>query len=184
VVGVGNVAQGDDGLGVQLAERLADCVVGVPGARSIVLVAGAEPERYVGQLSAGDFATVLFLDVVAMGGAAGSVAILDARGLQARFPQVSTHKLSLGLLARLIEAGGRTRVWLLGVQPATLRAGGRLSAVVSRSVNCLADLLAATLLRQPETLAGPHACRGARERALRSAQCADGIQPTDLVLAP
>ena len=40
------------------------------------------------------------------GGAPGTVVLLDARDITARFPQVSTHKLSLGTIARLIEAEG------------------------------------------------------------------------------
>ena len=44
--------------------------------------------------------------------------------MAARFPQVSTHKISLGLLARLDRgAVARRKAWLLGVQPESLRPG-------------------------------------------------------------
>ncbi|MCX6905586.1 MAG: hypothetical protein NTW03_19330, partial [Verrucomicrobia bacterium] len=69
---------------------------------------------------------------------------LNSAEMAARLPQVSTHKLSLGLLARLIEAGGRTRAWLLGVQPGSLAQGTGLTTAVQSSLALLADLLAET----------------------------------------
>ena len=89
----------------------------------------------------GAFDTVLFLDAVECGAAPGAVVLLDAAEMASRFPQVSTHRISLGLLAQMIEANGRTRVWLLGVQPASLKPDDRLSSAVAASVECLAGLL-------------------------------------------
>ena len=34
--------------------------------------------------------------------------------MAARFPQISTHRLSLGTAGQCVEAGGKTRAWLLG----------------------------------------------------------------------
>ena len=60
-----------------------------------------------------------------------------------RFPQVSTHKLSLGLLARQIEAQGRIRVWLLGVQPESLKLRGALTPTIQTTLELLHALLTA-----------------------------------------
>jgi hydrogenase 3 maturation protease len=87
------------------------------------------------------FDTVLFLDAVEFGAVPGSVVLLDASEMTTRFPQVSTHKLSLGLLAQMIEANGRTKVWLLGVQPASLKPGEGLSPRVAATVEGLIPLL-------------------------------------------
>jgi hydrogenase 3 maturation protease len=131
LMGVGNTELGDDGLGVQLAERLAGD--GVPN----VVVAGTSPECFLGRCVNAQAAHVVFLDAVDFGGAPGSVVFLNALEMEARFPQVSTHKLSLGLLAKCVEADGRTHAWLLGVQPESLRPSHQLTATVKRTVDLL-----------------------------------------------
>ena len=55
------------------------------------------------------------------GAAPGSVVFLNSREMAARFPQISTHNISLGMLAKCVEAGGKTRAWLLGAQPESLK---------------------------------------------------------------
>jgi hydrogenase maturation protease len=105
-----------------------------------VVVTGTAPDRYTRQLRDAGFDTVLFLDAVEFGAAPGSVALFNSGEMRARFPQVSTHKLSLGLLAQLIEANGRTRVWLLGVQPGSLAAGSVLSEAVENTQGLLVGL--------------------------------------------
>lgn len=106
-----------------------------------VIIAGTSAERYVSQLSNGDFDAVVFLDAADVGAAPGSVVLLNASEMVARFPQVSTHKLSLGLLAQMIETNGRTRVWLLGVQPESLKPGGELSPRVRATLEALTAVL-------------------------------------------
>jgi hydrogenase 3 maturation protease len=131
LMGVGNTELGDDGLGVQLAERLAGD--GVPN----VVVAGTSPECFLGCGANAQAAHIVFLDAVDFGGAPGSVVFLNAREMENRFPQISTHKLSLGLLAKCVEANGRTHAWLLGVQPESLRPSHELSSTVKRTVDVL-----------------------------------------------
>lgn len=135
LMGLGNPSLGDDGLGVRLAEELAG--VGVPG----VVVAGAEPERYMGRVLEAGYDHLILLDAVDFGGEPGSVVWLDGSALASRWPQVFTHKVSLGLLARWAESGGKTRAWLLGVQPETLRPAGRLSPAVQATLEILRDWL-------------------------------------------
>ena len=137
LVGLGNEQRGDDGLGMRLARRWLE--VGADG--PAVLLAGMSPERHLAFLTDGGFDHVLFLDAVAFGGEPGSVVLLDARAMEARFPQVSTHRLSLGLLARWIEQSGGTTVHLLGVQPASLRPGAALSSPVQAAIELLGEVL-------------------------------------------
>jgi hydrogenase maturation protease len=161
LVGIGNVELGDDGFGVKLAAALlargvnrreqapegspapiADPrFIGKEAARLSVLIAGTEPERHLGGVFEAGFDQVVFLDAVEFGGAPGAVIFLGAAEMESRFPQVSTHKLSLGLLANWVEAHGATRAWLLGVQPETLQAGQDLSPAVEASREILQVLL-------------------------------------------
>jgi hydrogenase maturation protease len=106
-----------------------------------VFIAGSAPERIIGQLADRGFDHLLFLDAVEFGGSPGSVVLLNAKEMSSRFPQVSTHRLSLGLLAHLVEARGSTRAWLLGVQPGSLGPGGGLSSSVQATVDLLAELV-------------------------------------------
>jgi hydrogenase maturation protease len=135
LVGVGNEDLCDDGFGPRLAEALS-------GARGIqVVVAGTTPERWVAQLAAAGFDNVVFLDAVDVASPPGSAVFMDADEIEDAFPQISTHKFSLGTLARLIRMQSPARVWLLGVQPASLRQGARLTPPVSASLDALRSLI-------------------------------------------
>jgi hydrogenase maturation protease len=136
-VGIGNVDCGDDAVGVVLAEAMQ--AAGVEG----VFIARANPENLVGRLAAGNYENVVFLDAVAAGAAPGSAVLLDAGQLEELFPQVSTHRLSLGTLARLISAGNGKRVWLLGIQPDSVEMGAGVSASVAETARLLSELIAA-----------------------------------------
>jgi len=132
-LGLGNTDYGDDGFGVRLAEALIDC--GVPN----VIIAATTPDRWIGQ--AANFDHIVFLDAVEFGGEPGAAIILNSAQMAARFPQISTHKISLALLAQWAEADGHTRTWLLGVQPESLKLSPQLTARVQKSLQLLLDFL-------------------------------------------
>jgi hypothetical protein len=66
---------------------------------------------------------------------------LSRREVCATFPQVSTHKLSVGLLASVVEQRGRTKAWLLGVQPQSLSSSATLSPTVQVTLDALTTVL-------------------------------------------
>ncbi len=134
-VGLGNAEYSDDGFGVRLAECL--FAAGLPD----VVIAGKSPDRYMGEITARDFAHVVFLDTVEFGGAAGSAIFVNANEILSRFPQISTHKISLGLLAKWVEASGKTTAWLIGVQPRSIAQGGKLTPEMETTLTALCDLL-------------------------------------------
>jgi hydrogenase maturation protease len=143
-MGLGNPDYGDDGLGVRLAERLLESGV------ADVVIAGANPERYIG-LAAEGVDNLVFLDAVEFGGAPGSAVLLNAEEMTARFPQISTHKISLGLLAKCAESNGATKAWLLGVQPGSIRQGQALTPAIEKTLAALCDLLCeVSCSKQPE----------------------------------
>jgi hydrogenase maturation protease len=135
LIGLGNEDYGDDGFGVRLAEQLK------AEGRDRVIIAGTSPERFIGRVTDECFDHVIFLDAVEFGGAPGSVVLLSTEEMAARFPQISTHKLSLGLLARQLEANGRTKAWLLGVQPESLKLSRALSPTMRAALETLSELL-------------------------------------------
>jgi hydrogenase 3 maturation protease len=135
LMGLGNTDYSDDGFGVRLAEALA--AAGVPD----VIVAGTTPDRYLGRVADGGFDVVIFLDAVEFGGAPGSVVFLDSAEMAARFPQISTHKISLGTLAKWVESSSPTRAHLLGVQPQSLKPGTDLTITLRHTLDALTSLL-------------------------------------------
>lgn len=135
VMGLGNVEHGDDGFGVHVAARL--LAEGVPD----VVVAETAPERYIGRTLEAGYEHLVFLDAVDFGGRPGEVVFLSAAETAARFPQVSTHKIPLGALAKWAESTGAMKAWLLGVQPASLEAGGQLSPPVQTAAEVLQEWL-------------------------------------------
>ncbi len=135
IVGVGNTDYGDDGFGVRLAEQLASS--GLPD----VFVAGNTPERFIGRIAERGFDTVLFLDAVEFGAEPGSAVLLNSDEMAAKFPQLSTHKISLGLLSEWVESNGTTKARLLGVQPESLKAAVGLTNTMQTTLNVLAELL-------------------------------------------
>ncbi|MGA2400664.1 MAG: hydrogenase maturation protease [Syntrophobacteraceae bacterium] len=143
LMGLGNTEYGDDGFGVRLARRMAERLTdaGQSKAAPSILIAETMPERFIGRVAENCFDTLVFLDAVDLGGAPGSVVLLSSRDLVARFPQISTHKISLGTLAQWVEASGTMRAHLLGVQPGSLKAQRRLTPEVQGTVDVLSDLL-------------------------------------------
>ena len=135
LMGLGNVDCGDDGFGVRLAEDLLEA--GVPD----VVVAATTPEDYIGRFADGGFDRLIFLDAVEFGASPGTVVLLNAREICARYPQISTHKISLGVLAKWVRATSRTKVWLLGVQPESIKLGQMLTPTVRATIDLIRSLL-------------------------------------------
>jgi hydrogenase 3 maturation protease len=135
LMGLGNPAYGDDGLGVRLVEELAD-----DGMHDII-VAGTDAERWIDIAASRGFDHLVFVDAVDFGGEPGAVVFLNAADIEARFPQISTHKISLGVLAELVESNGVTKVWLLGVQPESTWDGPHLSPAVRATLDVLQEIL-------------------------------------------
>jgi hydrogenase 3 maturation protease len=142
LMGLGNVNHCDDGFGVRLAEHLAGA--GVADA----VVAGSLPERHIGSVAEAGYDHVVFLDAVEFGGAPGSAVFLYTDEIAARFPQVSTHKMSLSVQAHWVESNGKSRAWILGVQPESLRFSTQLTPTVQRTLEVLSELLLGLRLKQ------------------------------------
>ncbi len=134
VMGVGNVDYGDDGFGVYLTEEL------VAASISDVIIAGTTPERYLGRIAGDGYDHLLVIDATDFGEQPGTVVFLNAAEIATAFPQISTHKISLGVVARALEEAG-TRVWLLGVQPESLKPGQELSMTMEAAMEIVHRLL-------------------------------------------
>jgi hydrogenase 3 maturation protease len=142
-MGLGNTDYGDDGIGAILSEAISRRLKnrGDVSDRHHVINAQTVPERFINPVSGRGFNHLIFVDAVEFGGVPGSVIFIGSEEMAGRFPQVSTHKISPGLLARWIEAGGTTKAWLLGVQPGSLKPSKGLTRDVQVTVNLLEELI-------------------------------------------
>jgi hydrogenase maturation protease len=139
LMGLGNREHGDDGFGVRLAEAL--MVHTLNNSQHEVIVADTQPERFVSRIAEAGFDHLIFVDAVDFGGAPGSAVFLDSEEMATRFPQVSTHQVSLGLLAKWAESNGTTKAWLLGVQPESLQPSSELSPRLQATFELVKSLL-------------------------------------------
>jgi hydrogenase maturation protease len=135
VVGIGNDRLSDDGFGPRFADRLA--ALGWDG----VIAAGTTPEKETFRLEGRGYTDVLLVDAVRSGSAPGTAVFMDAERVTSLFPQVSTHKMSLGLLASYLKERFGCSVWLLGVEPLETGEGKSLSPAVERTLDLLIDRL-------------------------------------------
>ena len=151
--GIGNVFFGDDGFGVEVADRLAsdplpdDVRLGEYGIRGVHLAY---------ELLDGYDALIL-IDALPMGEAPGTVAVLEVDPVDVAAPAVmDAHSMSpatvLGLLAGL--GGTVERVMVVGCEPATLTEGMGLSpavdAAVPAAVAAVRELLATLAAEAPD----------------------------------
>jgi hydrogenase maturation protease len=144
LLGVGNPERGDDGFGVRLVEALRERLR--PDAGGMRLVdAGTCPERYVGEAVRGGCEELVLADAVDFGGAPGALLLAATEELLARPVGNATHRVPLSVLAQYAEGLG-ARAWLLGVQPASLRAGSALSPEVAGTLEALVELLGQALV--------------------------------------
>ncbi len=145
-MGLGNPGLGDDGFGVRLAEGL----IG-HGVRDVV-VAGADAEQFLGALDP-ELDHLVFLDAVEMEAEPGALVFLDAEEMRTNFPQISTHKISLGTLASCVQNLTGARVWLLGVQPDLVQPSQELTPMMQMTVEVLTDLLTGVATARAEKTA-------------------------------
>ena len=138
VAGIGNVFFGDDGFGVEVANRLA----GVPMPDGVRVVEyGIRGVHLAYELLDGYDALVL-IDAMPLGEAPGTVAIVepDVGELGAGddvAPTIDAHTMHPAIvLATLANLGGEVgRVVIVGCEPATLSDGMGLSAPVAEAVD-------------------------------------------------
>jgi hydrogenase maturation protease len=136
VVGVGNVLKGDDGAGPALVALLAG-----RGARVPLVDACEVPENYGGWVVKQSLDTVVFVDAVDFGGAAGEWRLIPIEDLM--HSASSTHRLSLHFLIHYLTEHWKGEAILAGVQPKSMKLGEDLSSEVEAGVGALAAALLA-----------------------------------------
>jgi hydrogenase maturation protease len=156
VVGVGNAFRGDDGVGLEVAERVR---AGAPTGVEVV-TSQLEPTRLLDAWDGAD--AVLLVDAVSSGGEAGMLHRFDAteRPVPSAVFRSSTHAFSIGDTVELARAVGRLpgRVLVYGIEAAGFVAGEEVSPAVRQAVAPAAE----AVLADAEALREEAGCTSAR----------------------
>lgn len=139
IVGIGNLLRGDDGFGPALIKLIEGKV------EAICIDAGTAPENYSGKIVKLEPDTILIVDAVQLNTQAGVYEVLRKSDiLNCGF---TTHDMSPKLFIEYLEKETKAGIFMLGVQPKTVRFGEEMSSEVSGALNEIAELLTANLRR-------------------------------------
>lgn len=133
-IGVGNILRKDDGVGPYVASgamRAAPCV----NKNYNFIDAGEAPENYIGSIAAYKPDAAVIIYALHFKAAPGAMEIINAD--KARKTTFSTHGMPLELFAQRLKEAANAKIFLLGIQPASLN----LSEGLTRPVKIAADRL-------------------------------------------
>lgn len=130
LLGIGNTLKGDDAAGPEFITRIKS-----RGIKINSINCGETPENYIKQITSSNAKTILFIDAVEMSKSAGTVDLFSADKIS-NF-SISTHGMSLSMLAEFIKTENNATVYLLGIQPKSIKLGEKLSPEVDESIENL-----------------------------------------------
>ncbi len=133
IVGIGNVLKADDGLGPQLINNLKGKV------RSLCIDAGSAPENFGGKIIKENPEVILLVDAVHLGLKPGACELLTKEEiLQSGF---STHDLSPKMFIGYLESQTQAQIYLLGIQPQSVKFAEVISPQVQKALTELTNLI-------------------------------------------
>ncbi|MBS7623708.1 hydrogenase maturation peptidase HycI [Candidatus Bathyarchaeota archaeon] len=135
LAGVGNPLRGDDGLGVEVAARLAGRVP----QDTMVVDCGTVPESHLGPISRYQPSHILFLDAADLGLRPGRVRLIMPEQITGL--NVSTHNLPMSILTKYLRGQTRADIAFLVIQPSNTGFGEDMSPEVVDSVRRVAELI-------------------------------------------
>ena len=135
VAGIGNVFLGDDGFGVEVAQRLARETLPA-GVR--ILDAGIKARYLAFEILGGGYDTAVLVDAVCRGGAPGTVYLIEpAPGDESVPPQpLDGHAMDPGAMLSFVTTLGAasTRLLVVGCEPESIEEGMGLTPPVAAAV--------------------------------------------------
>lgn len=133
VAGIGNLFLGDDGFGVEVANRLS-ARRWPPGVE--IAEFGIRGVHLAFQLLDG-YRTLILVDAVPMGEPPGTLAVLEPDRSAAAYSGIDAHTMSPDVVLATLEGlgGSLDHVYVVGCQPGSLEEAIGLSAPVAESVS-------------------------------------------------
>ena len=147
ILGIGNPLGGDDAVGPLVARRINERLAteyevpgpSTPNRQAITAIdAGSAPESYTSVIRRNRPEQLVLVDAADMGLPPGSVRLLAPEKIATL--SFSTHSMPLSTLISYVqEFCGQ--VYIIGIQPKSTKAGGRLSVPVRKSGERVAELI-------------------------------------------
>jgi len=133
IITVGNPLRSDDGVGPYIASRLK------PPRQPAIIDAGSNPENSIEEAIALKPRHIVIIDAAAFGGEPGEARLID----QEHIPEtsVSTHMISLKVVALILAEETKAQISFLGIQPKYVGIGEGLSAEVQETADAIVGLL-------------------------------------------
>ena len=133
LLGIGNPLRGDDGFGPALIERLKGRV------KAVCLDGGSAPEVYAGKIVKEKPDTILIIDALHLGRRPGEYEVLRKDEIVRM--GFSTHDISPNMLLDYLQDETGADIYMLGVQPESIRMGMELSDSVRQTLTKLEEEL-------------------------------------------
>ena len=137
IVGIGNRLRGDDGVGPEIINRLKN-----PLPQLLLFDVGEVPENYLGKIVKEKPNTIVLIDAVDLGSPPGTIKIIEKDDI--RDESLSTHNVSVKLVAKYLQKETSADVFLLGIQPETTEFGKEISQPVRESLEKIVRMLERT----------------------------------------
>ncbi len=128
LVGVGNILRGDDGLGPELIGKLKD----IENKNIVCINTGSSPESFTGKIIKEKPDTILIVDALHLGKAAGTYQLLKADEIAK--VGFTTHDISPGMFIDYIKSQIKANIYFLAVQPQDVSFGEGLSLPVKNTL--------------------------------------------------
>lgn len=134
IVGIGNRLRGDDGVGPEIIKRVENSLPSL-----LLFDVGEAPENYLGKIVKQKPDAIVFIDAVDFDAPPGTIKVVETDDI--RNESLSTHNVSLNLVAKYLQKETSADVFLLGIQPETTEFGREISRPVRESLGKIVKML-------------------------------------------
>jgi len=138
-VGIGSELRGDDAAGVVIVNRLAEMAKTVDCPRFLFINGGSAPENILGEIRAFQPEVIVFIDAAILGGAPGTVRVIDTSLEKISGISFCTHSLPLTIIADYIRQSISCEIFVIGIEPGDMnfRADCVLTPPVTQAVEAV-----------------------------------------------
>ncbi len=142
VLGVGSDLRSDDVAGLLVAQSLKTTLKNKSLSRRLKVVFGCTaPENMTGQIRRLKPSHIIIVDSAQMGKKAGAIELIEYGSIDG--VSFSTHQLPLEILARYLREELECDVFVIGIQPKSIKFGFAVSREVKSAASRLAAAIAA-----------------------------------------
>ena len=116
-VGIGSELRGDDAVGVIIINRLAEMAKSAGCSRFLFINGGSAPENILGEIRVFRPEIIVFIDAAILGGAPGTIRVIDTSREKITGISFCTHTLPLAIVANYIRQAVPCEIFVIGVEP-------------------------------------------------------------------